>query len=137
MQMKCTITTDRCKASIIIAEDASKPGQRTRWAAVLCGSWVASRDFLLSHGQRGVSFAYKKATGVQRKVFISDGFATAHPLLMDIVKAAANASGSRWKLLTDQNIYLHTKITMLQGRHVREKTVIAFVVPAEKQMQAC
>ena len=105
-------------------QGGDNPGQRTKWHVTLNGGTVVSTDYLRTGGKKGVAYQYEGAVTVRRHFFLSPEFAHAHPLLAEIVRAAAGHRQSKWKMVTTWNSFLE-RLEQEKGK----KTALALTVP--------
>ncbi|CAJ1456209.1 unnamed protein product [Effrenium voratum] len=111
-------------AARIFCCDPDNPGQRTKWHVTLNGGTIVSTDYLRTGGKKGVAYQYEGAVTVRRHFFLSPEFAHAHPLLAEIVRAAAGHRQSKWKMVTTWESFLE-RLEQEKGK----KTALALTVP--------
>jgi hypothetical protein len=93
------ITEKREKADIFVVQDPSDPGQRTKWWAIIKGSFLVTPSVLLQNN--GPAIKYHAAMSTARRIWISPRAREKHSTLVEIVEfAVKKLPGSKWKLVT-------------------------------------
>ena len=87
------ITTDMQKALFFVVGDLSNPPVPIKWTVALQGG------FLVSKASFSQGFAFAPAVTTKRRLFISPKFENKRPEETALVRQAAGASHSKWKLL--------------------------------------
>ena len=97
------ITSMRDNAEVFLVNDVSDPGQRIMWHAMLAGCTIMSPSlFLIGHGP---AITYKACLQMKRTIFVSDGFAEEHPILLAILTTRLRHA-CKWKVEVDQDQFL-------------------------------
>jgi len=91
---------DRYDANVFVVADASEPGERVLWHAVLRGAMVIDAAVIL--GGTGVIMNYKSAVRQARSLWISPEFLNSHSEVGAIITQAIALPTSKWKLVDDQ-----------------------------------
>ncbi|CAJ1431492.1 unnamed protein product [Effrenium voratum] len=107
-----------------VPKEPEEAEERTKWHVTLNGGTIVSTDYLRTGGKKGVAYQYEGAVTVRRHFFLSPEFAHAHPLLAEIVRAAAGHRQSKWKMVTTWNSFLE-RLEQEKGK----KTALALTVP--------
>lgn len=94
------VQTDRSHASVFVVEDASAPGERILWHAVLRGALLIDRNVLL--GKEGLILQHKPFVASKRKFWLSPEFKAAHPEVSAIVELAISEACSKSSLSGQQ-----------------------------------
>ena len=100
------VVGDRLDAKVFVMEDPSSPGERNSWLLGMLGGHSIDLTFLRTAGAKGVCFAWEPAVAIQRKIYICQGFSSAHPELAHIVRFASRSPSSKWKLLDDWETFM-------------------------------
>lgn len=128
-KLRLRVVGSRTEATVFVAADAAKPGQRSKWAVAVNGGLVVDPAFVSSAGAHGVSFAYQAAVGTSRKIWASDAFTQSHSEIWDIVSAGAALPQSKWRLLS-QLEWVHA------AQNSKSFDVIALITPGERAARA-
>lgn len=119
-----TRALDREHADVFVLADVTRPGQRTMWNAVLGGLTLMSVPVFL--GQQGPMVAFKAATSLQRKVWLSAGFIERHPSIRRIICARMEAVNVKWRMVNDEEF-----AQAAEPRRRSRQIVLAFVTQTE------
>jgi len=92
------LCAERRLAEIFVVEDYNK-SQRSSWCCALHGGAMVDLEYAVSGGSRGTAFSYHGAVLSKRWIWICPLFWEKHEHLAEIVRTAAVAPASRWKLL--------------------------------------
>ncbi len=94
----------RENADCFLVSDVTNPGQRVLWNVMLAGGAVVSVQFFLTG--TGPVVAYASSLRIRRKVWFSEAFKAAHPVLMNIVTVRCAAAGVKWKVVPNREALL-------------------------------
>ena len=99
------LSAERRLAEIFVVEDYNS-AQRSSWCCALQGGAMVDLEYAVSGGLRGTAFSYHGAVLSKRWIFICPLFCEKHEHLAEIVRTAAMAPGSHWKLLQSWEEFL-------------------------------
>ena len=94
--MGLKVSEDRIGADAFLVNDASKPGDRTLWAAVLNGGVILSKD-LVRTGM-GPSRKYNRALKSRRNVWASTDFMEKNAVIAKIISALRKADSTTGRM---------------------------------------
>jgi hypothetical protein len=121
---------DRCEASVFVVMSINMTSVTNLniLAASLMGGYVINQA-VLTGGNDAVSIKFNAALRLQRMLYVSDGFATKHHKIYDVImKCMASMSGCRWQLLKDLAKYENAVANRMKG-------VMVLTTQADKRNQ--
>eukprot|EP00959_Pyramimonas_sp_CCMP1952_P261439 5466268-Pyramimonas_sp.AAC.1 len=102
-----------------------------KWASILVGGLVCTREHAVSGGLKGPAVAFKRALDVTRFVWLSPGFQHACPRTSALLKLAIGTLPSKWTLYDDRTKFLDKAFA--QARSKKDATMLALVSADEQR----
>lgn len=102
-ELACPIVRERTMAKVIVVNDLSDMGMRTKWCAALGGYYVTLVG-TLEHGRGPIVHYHEARRDVRRTLWMSPLFQERHPKVVSILQTLAFSSdaveqhGSQWTL---------------------------------------
>jgi len=100
-RLGASVVEDPCRAAVWVTRDPANPGQHVRWVSCLLGGSIASQEFVISGGCKGVCFEFSAAVHrSKRLVFATASFREKHDGLLRILEHAVKHPTSKWKFIS-------------------------------------
>ena len=129
---KISTIYERSKADLYIVSDPAACSAKVHFIAGLLGSIIATQEFLMSHGKRGVALQYKAAMIVPRAIYITCGFMHLNSSVSDDLIEVLEQPKCKWHLyptIGSIQTYLTDKAEV---RKRRQRKVLVFAMRKEK-----
>lgn len=123
--------SSRVDADAIVVEDVACPGQRNTLMAHLCGLLLCTPAFVMDGA--GPSLRFVMAVAKKKQVWASERFIAQHPIVHDILRAAAARPGSRWTWIDSKEKLLEQSKKRKASGNASE--IVAFVTPREQKAE--
>ncbi|CAE7487767.1 unnamed protein product [Symbiodinium sp. CCMP2456] len=94
----CREVTIMRQAELIVVQDPASAAGNARFVAGLLGARLCTPDYVNSRGERGSCLAFRRATSIYRKVFITDAFMGENLDIAQDLSHALSMDNCRWQL---------------------------------------
>ena len=124
--------SEQDRASVVVALDPSKPGDRVMVQAGILGQTVCSPSYLASG--TGPLLQLQYAVRKPRHIFVSAGCAAKHgPMLACMRQSAQRANGSRWRCMGPAPVEANIFLSRARKRAAAHKSeIVTLVAPEDK-----
>ncbi|CAE7466077.1 unnamed protein product, partial [Symbiodinium sp. CCMP2592] len=90
--------TTMTQAQIIVVQDPANTADHPRFVAGLFGAMLCTPEYVNSKGSCGSCLAFRRATSIHRKVFITDSFMGENLGIAQDLGSALSMDNCKWQL---------------------------------------